>query len=397
MATLTELYRVLKVRLAQRFLRLWMPARVRVRRGLAQSAAARWLLGLPRTCIERPELEKRPGALFTAGAGAVVALSENYPRYPAGADESAAPGPAMWPWPFRLFRLPNARICGPSGAVITADGSIIGDSFWNRPPFEVDPVYTRLRFSRARRLPGSYCTLTYASGVCGYYHWMFESLPRLLCAMEAGAITPDTRAIVNGHLQDYQLQTLAFLGFPRERLFVIDEGVYEVETLLFPTTAMMNPLAVSWLRSRFAAWTSPDKPVRLYISRAKAQQRRVLNEEALLPILQKHGLTVINAEDLDVEAQVRLFARADVLVGPHGAGLTNMVFAPPPCKVVELCHPQYCCQYIFFKLAAVAQHHYTGVICKAANRASRLVHQSAGKDDLLVDPQELDRVLTAVL
>ena len=39
---------------------------------------------------------------------------------------------------------------------------------------------------------------------------------------------------------------------------------------------------------------------------------------------------------MTVAAQVRAFAEAECVVGPHGAGLTNLAFAPPGAAVVEL-------------------------------------------------------------
>eukprot|EP00947_MAST-08B_sp_MAST-8B-sp1_P000462 g462.t1 len=48
------------------------------------------------------------------------------------------------------------------------------------------------------------------------------------------------------------------------------------------------------------------------------------------------GLRVFDASGLSMAAQAELFAGARVILGPHGAGLTNMLFAPAGTQVIEL-------------------------------------------------------------
>ena len=85
---------------------------------------------------------------------------------------------------------------------------------------------------------------------------------------------------------------------------------------------------------------------RLYISRAGAQRRPVANEREIEAILGSWGFETVRLEELRVREQAKLFASAEVVVGPHGAGFTNLVFCPPGAKIVEFfnrlyVHPLY--------------------------------------------------------
>jgi hypothetical protein len=69
------------------------------------------------------------------------------------------------------------------------------------------------------------------------------------------------------------------------------------------------------------------KKERLYISRQGAKHRRVLNEDALMQLLEKWGFHKVVLEDLPFREQVELFHRAEIIVGPHGAGLGTIFFS----------------------------------------------------------------------
>ncbi len=44
----------------------------------------------------------------------------------------------------------------------------------------------------------------------------------------------------------------------------------------------------------------------------------------------------VRLEDLPLLEQARLFANAEFIVATHGAGLSNLIFAPPSARIIEL-------------------------------------------------------------
>ncbi|MCY1379991.1 hypothetical protein D9M69_677660 [compost metagenome] len=58
----------------------------------------------------------------------------------------------------------------------------------------------------------------------------------------------------------------------------------------------------------------------------------------------------MHTDELDLEAQIRAFQDAEVIVGPTGAQMTNMVWCKPGAKVVVLAsdHPSH--QLYFWEL-----------------------------------------------
>lgn len=75
---------------------------------------------------------------------------------------------------------------------------------------------------------------------------------------------------------------------------------------------------------------------RVFISRKSAKHRKLLQEEELFPLLRKLGFSFYELETLTFEDQIRLFRSAEMVVGPHGAGLSWLIFCSPGTLVIEI-------------------------------------------------------------
>lgn len=81
----------------------------------------------------------------------------------------------------------------------------------------------------------------------------------------------------------------------------------------------------------------PDAKDRLYISRRDAETRQLLNEDELLSMLQSDfGFHVVLNEGHSILDQVSIYRGAEAVMGPHGAGLTNILFSEKPSLLVEM-------------------------------------------------------------
>jgi hypothetical protein len=88
---------------------------------------------------------------------------------------------------------------------------------------------------------------------------------------------------------------------------------------------------------------------RIYLSRKG--RRSMENEELLTPILEEFGFTVLRDESRDVIDQIRLFANASIIIGPHGAAFSNIMFCKKGATVVELFNENYVSE-LYRKIAA---------------------------------------------
>ena len=80
---------------------------------------------------------------------------------------------------------------------------------------------------------------------------------------------------------------------------------------------------------------------RLLISRADSPVRRIANEAAVQQALAPFGFETIVPGRMAFEDQIAAFRDATHIVGPHGAGLANILFCAPGTRVLEVFHPLY--------------------------------------------------------
>lgn len=89
-----------------------------------------------------------------------------------------------------------------------------------------------------------------------------------------------------------------------------------------------------------AFYRTPDhpepntRPRRLYISRSRANHRRVTNEDELLTCLEPFGFEKHCTEDYSPEQVIDLFQNAEIIIQPHGSGVANLLFAKGTTAIV---------------------------------------------------------------
>jgi capsular polysaccharide biosynthesis protein/tetratricopeptide (TPR) repeat protein len=179
-------------------------------------------------------------------------------------------------------------------------------------------------------------------GMNQYYHNTVEMLSALAVSEELG-INLNLPLVVNDDLGRFQQEQLSLLGYGPERLIKVKANApVQFRELTVPTRLVqggrwVDPLVPQWYRRRLVDPSSPQSAMRrLYVSRSGTLRRRIANEEQLQAMLLACGFEVVRPEELTVREQIDLFSRASHIIGASGAGLTNMLFAPPGAQVVTL-------------------------------------------------------------
>jgi hypothetical protein len=230
----------------------------------------------------------------------------------------------------------------------------------------------------------------------GYYHWMFEVLPRIHLLRGSGL--PIEKYVVNACKFPFQLETLARLGIDEtSRIEVGPDNPFCIgaRELVVPSDVpMVTPAWVcAFLRSEFLNSAARRGNRRLYVSRRTAAARNVSNEDEVSEVLAAFGFEEVVADQLSVPEQAETFASASFVVGPHGAGLTNLVFCRPQTKVVEFFAPRYR-QPAYWMLANQCDLSYHYLVGRGELSTTWSWPESEGAQDSIdVDPDRLVALL----
>jgi hypothetical protein len=256
----------------------------------------------------------------------------------------------------------------------------------------------------ADRLPGRSAILAMA-GCSMYCHWILNMLPRLGLLEQAGeSIENLDWILVNGDELSFQHHSLEMLGIPKSKIVPVNPHWrhLRLETAIAPSRIeRLRPWVVDFLRDRLWPHAQPCPEVRakrLYISRRQADYRRLIDEDTLIEKLYHRGFQGVCLETFPLAQQVAMMRQAEVIVAPHGAGLTNIAFCRPGTIVLELCAPVYAPHY-FWELAACAQVEHYHLIGRDLDEYPE---PEAVKKERYVDPAAegiwigADRVLAAL-
>lgn len=197
-------------------------------------------------------------------------------------------------------------------------------------------------YPHVENLSGEVAVFT-ASNQHIYWHWLLDVIPRLIMLEEMGK---NPQSLYIQTKLPFQQEMLGYMGI-LSKLKVIDCNKYTMitaSTLLVPCHQIMEGRKFpEWvcegLRKKFLPFSKPfheNSFGRVYISRAGASQRRISNEEILLPILRDYGFHVVRLEELTFGEQVGLFSNMEVVVAPNGSGLANLVFCSKGTTVIEI-------------------------------------------------------------
>lgn len=160
--------------------------------------------------------------------------------------------------------------------------------------------------------------------------------------------------------------------------------------ILFP-----SPHDIQLLRNRFCFPGVSPTGRRFYLSRSG--RRRVNNESEVRVLLGQFGFEILEDTGRTIDEQIRLFQEASIVVGPHGAGFTNLIWCSPGTRVIEFFYAGYIPVY-FHYISKLLGLEYSYIADSRGSTKRQLSHGQRMIQDMFVDIQvlkkELERVLT---
>lgn len=248
---------------------------------------------------------------------------------------------------YGVLELEGGRVFGRHGWVLGLNDAVLPELSWYGGPTERISVPRSL--PEPIRLSGTCLSLLSDWSYRNYSHYLLDSLGRLALFLEAGFSLGDV-----DHVYCPTPPSLAagrypgMIGVPSDKtVFAAPERLIRADTLLVPRRPATGLTYARWLarclRNALLPRSSAQPGRRLYVSRS-GYGRQAVDEAKVEDLLLENGFEIYRPhEHVD---QPRDFDEAEIVAGPHGAGLANLAFCRPGTRVVEImptdnAHPFY--------------------------------------------------------
>ncbi len=317
------------------------------------------------------------------------AQSCSYPR-PHAPPELAV---RLWrdDWPAQgIAVLENARVLDAEGWPIGKRDTLLIDlaTGLERPEYT---AYLSLRCPIDTAVGGRALNLASCYARENYCHFLLDALPRLEMFLRAGLTFDDVDwIIVPEFIGSAREHFFHALGLPEKKLLRLSYGrQYEFSTLYQPTfpgrESFIPPWIAEFYRERLMRplGIAHQKKTRLYVART---HRGLANDAELWAALAARSFERL--EPATLEDNVRRFAEAAIIVGPHGAGLSNVIFAPPGAHLLEIIPGDRPFPY-FYSAASAAGLSYSAVLATPLTPAGQEYRKLPSDEPFAVDVSAL--------
>ena len=81
-----------------------------------------------------------------------------------------------------------------------------------------------------------------------------------------------------------------------------------------------------------------EKYKKIYIDRSDSQYNhcKIINDDEIKKYLKKEGFKIVKLSKFSLSKQISIFKNCNYVIGPHGAGMANLIFCKRKAKVREI-------------------------------------------------------------
>jgi hypothetical protein len=199
------------------------------------------------------------------------------------------------------------------------------------------------------QLSGVWTVLPYSDY---YFHTLIEDLPQVIRACRRN---PNLKILTTADNPKWTFELLNLFGIPYQTTQSRNVRIEEYIAITAPRGVSAG--TVNLLREKSEARIGGFSS-RLLLSRGSLTSRAEPSlEDALADSLADFGFEKIDPSEMSIQDQVRIFSGAKMIIGLHGGGLSNMVWSPAGCKVIEIFNHPYR-TLDFARLSTASGHNY---------------------------------------
>ena len=214
-----------------------------------------------------------------------------------------------------------------------------------------------------------------------YYNWLCEIYPRLFYIKlfienNLHLFTDKKIVLLLYYNDDFIKEFLEILNFKNICICPYDANLeYQANiTYLYTPTFFENPSKDAINIIRKSLFNNSVCVPRVNILIKKNNNRIIQNFDDVYNLLKtnysNYEWIVFDSEDEIYKNSIKtiqLFSQANLIIGAHGAGLTNMIFSSPNAKIIEL-HPDNCGNVCYWHLSQIINNTHIMLLVKSISQ-----------------------------
>ena len=191
-----------------------------------------------------------------------------------------------------------------------------------------------------------------ASGYNNYAHWLLDIVPKIKILSQVYNLKKIDYFYFS-KLNHFQKETFKILKLNPSK--IIDSKINKhclIENLIFCThpnyikktfsfaQSDIPKWIINYLRKIFLPLAAKNKKIydKIYIDRSDSKQNhcKIVNDQEIQKYLKNKGFKVIKLSNFSLKKQISIFKHCNFVIGPHGAGMANLIFCQKRTKVLEI-------------------------------------------------------------
>jgi capsular polysaccharide biosynthesis protein len=310
-----------------------------------------------------------------------------------------------------IYEIPDARVYTDTvqHVAIIKDNTILPNISYQQIKNELkESKFNKVLSSGTPRLikhiDGRMLSLVQGASGNNYFHFLFDIIAKLKLCEEKINLNNIDFFYVPGNF-DWQKKIFSLFGIDEKKL--INSEVYRhlkaksliaIEHPWYKKGYVQEEIynlpewIIFFLREKFLGYAKKFKcSDKIFIDRAESpfNHCKLINNDQIIECLTRKGFESYQVGKLDFFEQIYLFNNAKIIIGPHGAAFTNIIFSNPNTNIIEIIpdfHKSKKCE----KITKTLNLNYTKVVRPTINSSNKKL------GDMEISIDEINNILDKV-
>ena len=223
-----------------------------------------------------------------------------------------------------------------------------------------------------------------ASAIENYGHWLLDTIPKLIIINKFKNLNNFDAILIPNLKKKFQKDSLEYFDISKSKILdgseithlyadkitIPNHPYWELDKHQFETVANVDKDILKSIRKIFLKENNLNefkKNKNIYIDRSDSNfnHNKLVNNLEIIDHLKNKDFLIVKLSELSFNEQIKLFNGAKIIIGSHGAGLTNIIFSEPSTKIIEIRNPNFDC-YVFKNISNIQKLDYSFIKAKPA-------------------------------